>query len=240
MNIGNIDWGDDSAEKDENLFEYFVSSSSFQRLSEKRKSIVVGRKGSGKSALMKMLHEFFNKETGSYVVRITPSFSTIRTVLNDRELKECFGEEIFFQHTWLRQILLDLLCEIGHKAKGSYCNGSETFARRVAITSYWKTKFFRRKYHLKRIEIEDMILEIFTSVALDSKWFNDLIDNTDVYGLMRILYEIGFVGDFVLGGSGGSRTYYSYQEFHEPIFDEVQIHPCFRRAVNTVERIRSR
>lgn len=85
-----------------------------------------------------------------------------------------------------------------------------------------------------------MIFDILSSVALDSEWFNKLVDDADIDGLIRILYEIGFLGDFVLGGSGGSRTYYSYQEYHEPIFDEVQIHPCFRRAVNTVERIRTR
>jgi len=97
----------------------------------------------------------------------------------------------------------------------------------VAITSHWKTKFFRRKYHLKRTEIDDMILDVMSSVALDSKWFNELVDNTETTGILKILYEIGFIGDFVLGGGGGSRTYYSYQEYHEPLFDEVQIHPCF-------------
>ncbi|HJV38643.1 MAG TPA: hypothetical protein VJ528_07375, partial [Geothrix sp.] len=56
--------------------------------------------------------------------------------------------------------------------------------------------------------------------------------------MLEILYEIGFIGDFVLGGEGGSKTVYSYQGRHEPRFEEVQIHPCFRRAVETVERIR--
>ena len=46
--------------------------------------------------------------------------------------KKNFGKEIFFQHTWLRQILLDLLCEIGHKSKRTYCAGSEKFAREIA------------------------------------------------------------------------------------------------------------
>jgi alpha-D-ribose 1-methylphosphonate 5-triphosphate synthase subunit PhnL len=93
---------------------------------------VVGRKGSGKSALMKMLYEHFVHESDTHVVKITPKFNTIRTILNDHELKEHFNEEIFFQHTWLRQILLDLLCEIGHKAKGVYCSGSQQFARQIA------------------------------------------------------------------------------------------------------------
>lgn len=478
MNIQEIDWGNDSAEKDVHLLEYFVGSLAFQRVAEGRKSLVVGRKGSGKSALLKKLHEHFVDQPDTYVITLTPKFNTIRIVLNDADLRNAFGEEIFFQHTWLRQIALDFLCAVGHQAKNNYCSGSEEFARKIAkvqnctskdfvenisevlnrvklkvgnlgefglaietelnaiteldsllhhlreltkggakfvvliddldlgwdnsdtannlllgllsatnrlgafgsavnpivflredvytillektqhadkyrdvervrwsqeqlveildarinfnrqrdglypieeafysvfpatigtantdnwlvertlsrpreliqfaryytesldgeqpsdqklkdaepeysnwklndlcaeysnqypglsaIMGYWKTAFFRRKYNLTRAELDDMVLEIMSSVALDAKWFNSLVDQTDIVGLLKVLYEIGFLGDFVLGGSGGSRTYYSYQEFHEPVFDEVQVHPCFRRAVNTVQRIRER
>ncbi|MDD2795667.1 MAG: hypothetical protein PHE40_07425 [Acidocella sp.] len=107
-----------------------------------------------------------------------------------------------------------------------------------SVMAFWKTKFFRRKYHFKRTEIEEMILQIFIEATINVPWFNALADAVDVRRFLDILYEIGFIGDFILGGQGGSRTYYSYEESHEPRFDEVQIHPCFRRAVNTVERIR--
>lgn len=478
MQLNQIDWGDDSAEKDEHLLEYFVSSDAFRRLAERRRSLVIGRKGSGKSALLKKLDEHFSNEANTYVVRITPKFNTLRTVLNDADLRTGFGEEIFFQHTWIRQILTDCLCEIGHRAKGIYCAGSLDYARTVAqslnrtskdfvenitdilnqlklkagnlgefglslekelrdtsgieelqhhavelcqggarfvalvddldlgwdnsetannlllgllsasnhlsglniaihtviflredvytiilgqtqhadkyrdverirwtqeqlveilgerinfnrrrdgeaelddpfysvfprtigtsntdnwlvektlsrpreliqlaryytedlesedpsderlkdsepeysnwklddlcaeysnqypglnsVMHYWKTKFFRRKYHLKREEVEEMVLEVMVNVAVNEQWFNRLVDDTDITGFLSVLYEIGFIGDFVLGGGGGSRTFYSYQEYHEPLFEEVQVHPCFRRAVNTVERIRNR
>ena len=57
MEINQIQWGDDSAEKDPNLLEYFVASEPFRRVAEKTKSIVIGRKGSGKSALRTKLTE---------------------------------------------------------------------------------------------------------------------------------------------------------------------------------------
>lgn len=478
MQLNRIDWGDDSAEKDDHLLEYFVSSDAFRRLAERRRSLVIGRKGSGKSALLKKLDEHFSDEGNTHVVRITPKFHTLRTVLNDKDLRTGFGEEIFFQHTWLRQILTDCLCEIGHRAKGIYCAGSLNYARDVAhslnrtskdfvenitdilnklkikagnlgefglslekelrdtsgieglqhhvaelcgggaqfvalvddldlgwdnsktannlllgllsasnylsglnaaihtviflredvytiilgqtqhadkyrdverirwtqdqlieilgerinfnrrrdgedclddpfhsvfphtigtsntdnwliektlsrpreliqlaryytegleseapsderlkksepeysnwklddlcaeysnqypglnaIMHYWKTKFFRRKYHLKRAEVEEMAMEIMLYAEVNEPWFNRLVDDSDITGFLSVLYEIGFIGDFVLGGGGGSRVYYSYQEYHEPLFEEVQVHPCFRRAVNTVERIRNR
>ena len=478
MKICDIDWGDDSAEKDRYLLEYFVVTESFQRLVEKRKSIVVGRKGSGKSALLKKLETTFAEDHNTYPIRLSPKFNSIRSVLNDQEIVSEFGKEIFFQHTWLRQILLDLLCVVGHSAKSKFVSGSLEFARKISteqnrtskdivenitdilgtlkikagslgdfglqlekelrnvadvdvlehhvkniaaqgkefviliddldlgwdnsetannlllgllsatnylsgaiqgihtiiflredvysillthtqhadkfrdverirwtkdglmkvlserinfnrrrlgeeelsssfesvfpmtigtantdnwliertlsrpreliqvsryysesvmsdqpsdislkeaepnysnwkledlcaeysnqypglisVFSYWKTKFFRQKYHLKYQEVEIILLEIVSDVALDEKWFNDIVNNLNLRSFLKILYEIGFLGDFVLGGQGGSRTYYSYEDRHEPLFDEVQVHPCFRRAVNTVERIRNR
>lgn len=479
MKISSIAWGDDSAERDAYLLDYFVSLDSFARLEDREKGIVIGRKGSGKSALLKRLEQIFQEEDGTYVIKVSPRYNSIRAILNDGDLsKDGFGQEVFFQHTWLRQIYLDALCCVGHKGKGKFSQGSLEFCRQIAtqqnrtskdlvenisdimkkvklkvgnlgefglqleqelrdvadvdalehhmseickdgakfvvliddldvgwdnsgtannmllglllasnslsgrfsknvhsiiflredvysilmgktqhsdkyrnierlrwnkdglleilkerikfnfervgeqlppdlflkvfpstvgtanadnwmidrtlsrprellqlaryyteavagtepsdqalkdaesdysnwklddlcaeysnqypglvsLFSYWKTKFFRQKYHLKRQEIEDFMLSLLGEVAINDRWFSDLSDRTDINGLLKVLYEIGFIGDFVLGGQGGSKTYYSYEGRHEPIFEEVQIHPCFRRAVNTVERIRS-
>lgn len=478
MKISTINWGDDSAEKDPNLFHYFVQSAAFERLRNKQKNFVVGRKGSGKSAVRKKLEQIFTADSTTHVVNLSPKFNSIRNILNDKDISGGFGQEIFFQHTWIRQILLDCLCLVGHDAKGRYAKESVEFAREVSVQlnrtskdlvenisdvlskikakvgdlgefglalekelrnvadvdalehhfrsiagggakfvvliddldlgwdnsetannlllgllsavnylsglaqnifvcvflredvyailitktqhsdkyrniekirwdkndlmsilnerinfnrhrdgfakldqalytvfpetvgtsnsdnwlyertlgrpreliqlaryytesvdvnepsddalkqseqsysewklddlcaeysnqypglvnvfSYWKTNFFRFKYHLKRTEIDDMLLTVLTEVELNTPWFNTLADQTDVPKFLQVLYEIGFIGDFVLGGEGGSKTVYSYQGRHEPRFEEVQIHPCFRRAVATVERIRTK
>lgn len=110
MQISHINWGDDSAEKDAYLLDYFVSSDSFRRLAEKSKSIVIGRKGSGKSALLKKLDQVFSEDEETHVVKLSPKYNSIRTILNDKDISGGFGQEIFFQHTWLRQIYLDILC----------------------------------------------------------------------------------------------------------------------------------
>ena len=477
MQISHINWGDDSAEKDAYLLDYFVSSDSFRRLAEKSKSIVIGRKGSGKSALLKKLDQIFSEDRETHVVKLSPKYNSIRTVLNDKDIAGGFGQEIFFQHTWVRQIYLDILCRIGDAAKGKYSESSMEFAREISVQqnrtskdlvenisdilsriklkagdlgefglqlerelrnvadvdalehhvlnlagegakvviliddldlgwdnstpannmllgllsaanyiagkthnihpilflredvysillsktqhsdkyrnverlrwnkedlveilesrirfnrqrdglpelentfhsvfphtigtnntdnwlvertlsrpreliqlaryyseavegetpsdkalkeaepnysnwklddlcaeysnqypglvnifSHWKTKFRRHKYHLKRHEIEEILFDILVDTTLNEAWFNQIVESVDIDRFLRVLYEIGFLGDFVLGGQGGSRTYYSYEERHEPLFEEVQIHPCFRKAVNTVERIRS-
>jgi hypothetical protein len=110
----------------------------------------------------------------------------------------------------------------------------------ITLFAYWKTKFFRHKYHLQRKELEEMMLQMAADVNIDAPWWLSIKENTDIEALLRVLYEIGFIGDFVLGGEGGSKTFYSYIERHEPRFTEIQIHPCFRRSVNTVERIRAK
>ena len=84
-----------------------------------------------------------------------------------------------------------------------------------------------------------MIFRVFDEATVNHEWFNAIANEADISGLLSILYEIGFIGDFVLGGEGGSKIFYSYSDRHQPRFEEVQIHPCFRKAVNTVDRIRT-
>lgn len=477
MKLSSINWGDDSAEKDPYLLNYFVQSPAFGRLQSKQKNLVIGRKGAGKSAVRKKLEQTFSVQDSTYVINLSPKFNAIRNILNDKDLAGGFGQEIFFQHTWIRQVLLDCLCVVGHNAKGRYAKDSVEFARQislqlkltskdfvenisdilsrmkakagslgefgltlerelrdvaevealehhfkeiasggakfviliddldlgwnnsdvannlllgllaavnylsalshnifplvflredvyeilitktqhsdkyrnverirwskhdllsilseridfnlakngypevdnsldivfpltvgtnnldnwlndrtlgrpreliqlaryytesvdsdqpdaealkaseqgysewkladlcaeysnqypglVSVFSFWKTKYFRSKYHLKSSEINEMLLSLLAEVPLDNDWFNEIADEIDIRKLLQILYEIGFIGDFVLGGDGGSKTVYSYQGHHEPRFEEIQIHPCFRRAVGTVERIRA-
>lgn len=143
--------------------------------------------------------------------------------------------------------MLDCLCQIGHSAKGKYASDSLEFARTISKELNRTSKdivenisdIFRYKYHLKYEEICEMILRIFDECTINEEWFNALAKEVDFDGFLEVLYEVGFVGDFVLGGEGGSRTFYSFTDRHEPGFKEIQIHPCFRKAVNTVDRIRT-
>ena len=132
MNLKNIEWGNDSAENDQNLLSYFVLTENYTRLSKKTKSLVIGRKGSGKSALRKKLENDFREQKDTHVINISPKYSSIRNIINDKFLRENFGEEIFFQHTWLRQMMLDSLSTIGHSAKGKYTKDSMEFARDIS------------------------------------------------------------------------------------------------------------
>ena len=133
MKLSEINWGDDSAEKDPYLLRYFVESTAFQRLRDRQKNMIVGRKGAGKSAVRKKLEETFQSESNTHVINLSPKFNSIRNILNDKDIAGGFGQEIFFQHTWIRQILLDCLCAVGHGAKGRYAKDSLEFARNISV-----------------------------------------------------------------------------------------------------------
>ena len=51
-----IDLGMDEAEKDQRLQEYFLKTGSYQKALEGKKTIILGRKGSGKSAIQPVYH----------------------------------------------------------------------------------------------------------------------------------------------------------------------------------------
>ena len=133
MNISEISWGDDSAELDPNLSQYFVSSAAYTRLLTATKSLVIGRKGAGKSALRTSLEDHFKKQPNSHIINISPSYGAVNAIMKNTEIQSQFGTEIFFEHTWLRQILLDALCTIGNSTKGRYAKNSEQFARDISI-----------------------------------------------------------------------------------------------------------
>ena len=478
LKLAEITWGDDSAELDPNLLEYFLGSPALLRLESKQKPFAIGRKGSGKSALRKKLQDHFSNQPRTTVLNIAPTYNSIRSILNEKALSEGFGEEVFFQYVWLKQMLLECLNCVGQTAGGGLVSGSMAFAREIAkqrsatppdliesltaalqrlkikagklgdlgvaveaevraaaeiealeanfrdlvseghsfvvliddldlgwdnsetsnrlllgllsartylasishrvypcvflredvysiiisltghadkyrnverlrwdkqqliellnkrinfarknhslaevenpfgtvfpetigtsytdnwliertlsrpreliqfarfytervtgtepdadvlrnteteysnwkledlcseysnqfpqlnaVFAFWRTKFFRQKYHLSRSELDEMLLRILSEVPVNVPWFNDLVTSADSDGLLNILYEVGFIGDFVRGGAGGSKIFYAFADPHEPVFDEVQIHPCFRRAVGTVERIRTK
>jgi hypothetical protein len=117
---------------------------------------------------------------------------------------------------------------------------SNQYPNLFELFKVWRTKFFRQKYHLKKEEFDNMFLEFSTSLEISSPWYMKSINDLNPRPILDVLYEIGFIGDFILGGAGGSKTIYSFEDLHEPIFEEFQIHPCFRKSLGTVERIRTR
>lgn len=105
------------------------------------------------------------------------------------------------------------------------------------VFDYWRHKYFRTKYQIDEDTLEERMFEILDEVAITDDWFTTLVNRANTKGLARILFDIGFFGDFVKGGDGGSKVSY-FGETTNPLLKEVQVHPCFRKSVGTVQRNR--
>jgi hypothetical protein len=119
MNISKIDWGNDSAEKDPNLLEYFVDHSSLPRLYKSSKTFIIGRKGAGKSAIRKKLVQEFQSWDDNYMIEVTPTFNIFSNLISDSEIKDNFNQEVFFQYVWLNFLFKKALIEIGKNPKNT-------------------------------------------------------------------------------------------------------------------------
>ncbi len=89
--LRNLNFGAPAAERDINqgLKEYFIESESYRRLRDSNKNIVLGNRGTGKSAIFKMLAENF-KEKNNLIIELAPEDYSYE-ILNDVLLKEKDG-----------------------------------------------------------------------------------------------------------------------------------------------------
>ena len=73
MDLKRLDFGAPAAERDftHGLKRYFLESASYQRFQEGGKTVLIGNRGAGKSAIFKMLAENY-KMRGAYVIELTP------------------------------------------------------------------------------------------------------------------------------------------------------------------------
>lgn len=89
--LRNLNFGAPAAERDINqgLKEYFFESESYRRLRDSNKNIVLGNRGTGKSAIFKMLAEGF-KQRKYQIIELAPEDYSYE-ILNDVLLKERDG-----------------------------------------------------------------------------------------------------------------------------------------------------
>lgn len=73
MDLKRLDFGAPAAERDftHGLKKYFLESASYRRFRDGTKTILIGNRGAGKSAIFKMLAENY-KMGGAYVIELTP------------------------------------------------------------------------------------------------------------------------------------------------------------------------
>jgi hypothetical protein len=102
-------FGADAAEDDPNLATYFLKTGTWQKALDGRTLVVLGRKGSGKSAIFKMLAEENDGKT--QVIPVTPRLFAL-DILNAFKSKypdSPFNQEIAYATAWRYSLMLELL-----------------------------------------------------------------------------------------------------------------------------------
>ncbi len=103
INLANLNFGALAAEYDinEGLQNYFVESESFRRLRDGKKTIALGNRGSGKSAIFKMIAEY-EKTRKSIVIEMSPenySYELLSQVMTS-ESKGSWAKQGAYAAAW--------------------------------------------------------------------------------------------------------------------------------------------
>lgn len=131
MDLKDIYWGDESAENDTNLLNYFIEPKKIERMVNQSKSIIVGRKGAGKSAIRKYLYDYMkNRGENQIIVEAAPNYSFISGVKTDDE--KILKNEVFYQNLWCQHLFRRAILFVGDLCQGKKASASEEYARSLA------------------------------------------------------------------------------------------------------------
>lgn len=133
--LKNLNFGAPAAERDINqgLKEYFFESESYRRLRDSNKNIVLGNRGTGKSAIFKMLAESF-KDKNYQIIELAPEDYSYE-ILNDVMIKESDGSWVkhgAYSAAWKYLIYILAMKKIAEKDNNflkKNCNKIFTYLR---------------------------------------------------------------------------------------------------------------
>lgn len=109
-----IDLGADSAEKDNDLVKYFLKSNSYNNLVSGKKTIAVGNRGVGKSALFRYMAETA-RSRGEIVIQLTPeeySYEMLNSLLireNEGSWNKTSAYSVSWQYLLFNLVFIELV-----------------------------------------------------------------------------------------------------------------------------------
>jgi hypothetical protein len=184
--------GTPDAETDRNLSKVFIDTGAYEVLSDvdNPKCIIVGRTGSGKSALIKRLLTYEDK-----VTRIAPesmalkflSNSTILDYFRSINIKLNFFYKVLWKHVFIVEILKLYLGEAGQKKQSLFQNlwskintGGKSDATKKKALEYfdkWSDEFWQTTEHRIKTLESDLETKFCNEVGLDIKAVKSSLKN---------------------------------------------------------------
>jgi energy-coupling factor transporter ATP-binding protein EcfA2 len=125
--LRNLDFGKVDAESEEELVERFVKTHGFEQISDKHTLVILGPKGSGKSAIFRLFTEYSEEAreiladeypSNTYIVKATGG-NDVRSI-DDRDLQELRKQDDFSnEEFWRIYIGLQVASKLGEKGHTS-------------------------------------------------------------------------------------------------------------------------
>lgn len=133
--LGSVNFGAPAAERDisQGLRDYFVESETFRRFLDREKFILLGNRGSGKSAIFKMLADR-EKGTGSVVIELSPddySYEMLSSVMK-QEKEGAWAKQGAYAAAWkylIWVLIMKGLTKQGSKLKTGAASQIYTYLR---------------------------------------------------------------------------------------------------------------
>jgi hypothetical protein len=128
MNFASLDFGAPAAERDigQGLADYFVESDAYRRVSNRKKFIVLGNRGVGKSAIFKILAHR-SKQTGISTVELSPedySYEVLSATLR-KESEGSWAKHGAYTVAWKYLLLVIVMKELNRRSTGFKSGAAE-------------------------------------------------------------------------------------------------------------------
>ena len=121
LEINKLTFGSPAAERDADLIDCFVNSETYQNLKLAKKTIILGNRGSGKSALFRKLAE--EKSKDNIIIQLAPedySYELMSGILK-KETEGSWAKQGAYSAAWKYLIYITIMKEI--------CRGSKKIKR---------------------------------------------------------------------------------------------------------------
>ena len=142
---------------------YFVTPEHFSRIRNLKKSFIIGRKGSGKTAIRKKLLNELSQETNHFVIELSPTNSIFRNIAGVELIKEDRSDEVIFEYSWLHNIMRKLLNKVGN-----YCGNH------LATNSWEAARIFARQEGVTNLDYMESLTKLLNSLKIKIKDVGDL------------------------------------------------------------------
>lgn len=176
-----LDFGGDVAETDHHLSEYFVSTDAYQKCRNGDASVVIGPKGSGKSAIMLALSK--SADIGWSIV-ITPEIfatSVLKTFVEDHS--GLWDEQEAFVSTWIFTILVEVFRQVCNRPRARNRGALRRIREFLRKNTQYNdvdlfTRFITRLSRIEALKVGEL------EISLKTRELQKLYSLEDVYALV--------------------------------------------------------